>query len=192
MIKNKKGFIQHFISAKFDRSKVTSKKSAGFTLIELLVVIAIIALLTTLAVTALDSARRKSRDSKRVTDVKQFQTALELYFNDEEGYPNGSFTLGEGTSCSGAACDCLASGGFSDNCDAAESLYMGLIPANIQPGGISYVYTCRADTADPDPLQWTVCGGADQGVAYTVEFNLEGGVENIGSGNHLLIPSGIR
>ena len=60
----------------------------GFTLIELLVVIAIIGLLSTLAVVALNNARAKARDAKRVADVKQIQTALELYYNECAGYPS--------------------------------------------------------------------------------------------------------
>ena len=63
------------------------KKQKGFTLIELLVVIAIIGLLSTLAVVALNNARMKSRDAKRISDVKQIQTALELYYNDANAYP---------------------------------------------------------------------------------------------------------
>ena len=63
------------------------KKARGFTLIELLVVIAIIGLLSTLAVVALNSAREKARDAKRVADVRQIQTALELFFNTNSGYP---------------------------------------------------------------------------------------------------------
>ena len=63
------------------------KNKKGFTLIELLVVIAIIGLLSTLAVVALNNARQKSRDAKRVADVKQIQTALELFYNDCGGYP---------------------------------------------------------------------------------------------------------
>ena len=63
------------------------RKKQGFTLIELLVVIAIIGLLSTLAVVALNNARQKSRDAKRVSDIKQIQTALELYFNDANAYP---------------------------------------------------------------------------------------------------------
>jgi prepilin-type N-terminal cleavage/methylation domain-containing protein len=69
------------------------KNKKGFTLIELLVVIAIIGLLSTLAVVALNNARQKSRDAKRVADVKQMQTALELFYNDCGGYPTGAGAL---------------------------------------------------------------------------------------------------
>src|SRR4030042_5957827 len=66
------------------------RKQKGFTLIELLVVIAIIGFLSTRAVVALNNARQKSRDAKRVADVKQMQTALELYFNDCSSSPAGA------------------------------------------------------------------------------------------------------
>jgi len=63
------------------------KNNKGFTLIELLVVIAIIGVLATLAVVALQQARSRARDSKRLADVKQIQTALELFYNDNNRYP---------------------------------------------------------------------------------------------------------
>jgi len=59
----------------------------GFTLIELLVVIAIIGLLASVVLLALNSARQKSRDAKRLADVRQVASALELYFNDNSRYP---------------------------------------------------------------------------------------------------------
>lgn len=59
----------------------------AFTLIELLVVIAIIALLSTLSVVALNSARAKSRDARRLSDIKNTQTALEMYFDEAGEYP---------------------------------------------------------------------------------------------------------
>lgn len=63
-------------------------KKKGFTLIELLVVVAIIGLLATLSIVALNTARAKARDARRVADVKQMQTALELYYNDQGTYPD--------------------------------------------------------------------------------------------------------
>ncbi len=65
----------------------------GFTLIELLVVIAIIGVLASIVLASLNSARRKSRDARRITDLKQIQLALELYF-DAQGstYPPASAT----------------------------------------------------------------------------------------------------
>jgi prepilin-type N-terminal cleavage/methylation domain-containing protein len=63
------------------------RQEKGFTLIELLVVIAIIGLLASVVLLALNSARQKARDAKRIADVRQIASALELYFNDFTGYP---------------------------------------------------------------------------------------------------------
>ena len=65
------------------------QKKNGFTLIELLVVVAIISLLSSIALIALQQARQKSRDVKRLGDITQMNTALELYFNVNKGYPQG-------------------------------------------------------------------------------------------------------
>ncbi len=70
------------------RKNINNNKTVGgFTLIELLVVIAIIGILSTLAVVSLQGARERARDTKRIADVKQIQTALELYYNDASSYP---------------------------------------------------------------------------------------------------------
>lgn len=65
-----------------------NKKQSGFTLIELLVVIAIIGVLAATALVAMNSARVKARDAKRLTDVRQIMTALELYYDTNGSYPN--------------------------------------------------------------------------------------------------------
>lgn len=54
------------------------KRETGFTLIELLVVIAIIGILAAVVMASLNSARAKSRDAKRKSDLHQISLALEL------------------------------------------------------------------------------------------------------------------
>jgi len=63
-----------------------SLKNKGFTLIELLVVIAIIGLLASIVLVSLNSARTKARDVKRTADIKQVQTALEMYYDSNGAY----------------------------------------------------------------------------------------------------------
>ena len=128
------------------------KNKKAFTLIELLVVIAIIGLLATLSVLALNNARAKARDAKRVADIKQIQTALELYFNDAQTYPD-SLTTGESI--------------YSTT--SGTSTYMQVIPSSPTPnvsgvtgcGGTDYTYT------------WVNEG------SYTLQYCLEGNVGSI-------------
>jgi len=136
----------------------------GFTLIELLVVIAIIGLLSTLAVVALGSARVKARDSKRLSDLKQTQTALELYYTDNSAYPiaAAAVTLGSGNFA------CLNTSGWA--AAGCATPFMGNVPAD--PGSTSYTYT----SAD--------------GTTYTIAATLEDTVNNL-TGNIRATPSGI-
>ncbi|QQG46145.1 MAG: prepilin-type N-terminal cleavage/methylation domain-containing protein [Candidatus Niyogibacteria bacterium] len=78
---------------KFLKKKWFGGGRGGFTLIELLVVIAIIGVLASVVLASLNSARRKSRDARRVADVKQMQLALELYFDTEGEYPDATSKL---------------------------------------------------------------------------------------------------
>ncbi len=67
---------------------IFSGQQKGFTLIELLVVIAIIGMLSSVVLASLNGARTKSRDARRAADLRQIQTAIELYANDNNGsYP---------------------------------------------------------------------------------------------------------
>jgi len=60
--------------------------SKGFTLMELLVVIAIIAVIAGIAFPAFNYARRKSRATQCVSNMKQIGLALQMYAQDWSGY----------------------------------------------------------------------------------------------------------
>jgi len=62
-------------------------KKKGFTLIELLVVIAIIGILATIVMVSLNTARAKARDARRISDVRQVQLALQMYYDSTGSYP---------------------------------------------------------------------------------------------------------
>lgn len=101
-----------------------SNGARGFTLIELLVVIAIIGILASIVLASLNTARRKSRDARRIADVRQIQLALELYADaNNQLYPANIYTA----------------------CGTAGSLCPTFIPAvpkdPVGPaGGINYNY----------------------------------------------------
>ena len=61
------------------RLSFAKEKLGGFTLVELLVVIAIISILATLLLLQLGVARAKARDAKRIADINQVRSALELF-----------------------------------------------------------------------------------------------------------------
>lgn len=69
------------------------ENTKGFTLIELLVVIAVIGLLSSIILASLNTARKKGRDARRISDMKQLQTALELYYDTSNAYPAATSSL---------------------------------------------------------------------------------------------------
>lgn len=62
-------------------------KQLGFTLIELLVVISIIGLLASVVLVALNGARVKARDAKRIADLSQIAKATEFFYDSQGFYP---------------------------------------------------------------------------------------------------------
>lgn len=71
----------------------------GFTLIELLVVVAIIGILVTIVTVSVGGSRERSRDARRVADIKNIQVALGLYYADNLRFPCGIYDTATSPSC---------------------------------------------------------------------------------------------
>jgi len=111
------------------------------------VVIAIIALLSTLSVVALNSARVKARDARRVSDIKQIRTALEMYFDAKLEYPASKDDLGSSTA------RCLsATNAFNANC--AGTIFMQNVPKDPQSSTRKYKYVKGTGTTPTYTIEY--------------------------------------
>ncbi|MDA1317124.1 MAG: prepilin-type N-terminal cleavage/methylation domain-containing protein [bacterium] len=65
------------------------KTQFGFTLIEILTVVGIIGILISISSISLGSIQKRSRDNRRILDIKELQTALQQYHTNQPGgfYP---------------------------------------------------------------------------------------------------------
>lgn len=140
------------------------KNKKGFTLIELLVVVAIIGLLSTLSILALNTARARARDAKRVADVRQIQTALEMYYNDIGVYPiTASVTAGAVIQGTG--------------------IYLAAVPTPPTPANDG---TCTTPAPNYTYTQ------TSSGASYTIRYCLGAAVNDVPAGFQMATPAGIR
>jgi len=149
------------------------KNKKGFTLIELLVVVAIMGLLASLAIVSLNTARARARDARRVADVKQIQTALELFYMDNYKYPIDVTP----PSIEGL---CLSTAGFAA-LPCAGTTYMGIIPSNPQP---------RNDGTCEDAL-YSYYADETGDLSYHITYCLGHATGDISATTHNATPAGI-
>lgn len=62
----------------------------GFTLIELLVVVSIISILSVIGIASFQGIQQRARDSQRKQDTRSLSTALEIYFQKNGGFIDGT------------------------------------------------------------------------------------------------------
>lgn len=128
----------------------------GFTLIELLVVIGIISILIAFLMANFVGVRQRGRDGQRKSDLRQIQTALELYRSDNGVYPLtaafpacGSSLMGTGatppTYMKKIPCDPTSAGSYSYTSDGnTYTLYACLENANDKEKDSTKVASCTA------------------------------------------------
>jgi general secretion pathway protein G len=136
----------------------------GFTLIEILVVIAMIGILATASMMLINPSvqLQKSRDSKRKSDIKIIQSALELYRSEQGTYP---------ASTNNSVVTCAQSFTLNGLCDSTDTVYLQTVPmdpktqtnyfycSSTDTGGCSYapsggyaLYACLENSNDSDRL----------------------------------------
>ncbi|MBI3577580.1 prepilin-type N-terminal cleavage/methylation domain-containing protein [Candidatus Gottesmanbacteria bacterium] len=141
--------MKYQIEKKFkNMSPVTCRLSHGFSLMELLVVISIIAVLVTISAVSYTTVNKRSRDTKRKSDIEQLRNALEMYRAENSSYPN------------------VGSGNFSNATNLSINLvstYISAIPADPKStqvyryqatgftNGIYYGYCLSAQLESEDP-----------------------------------------
>lgn len=98
------------------------KYTQGFTLIELLVVIAIIGILSTIVFAALNESRERSRNAAIISQVKEYQKAIELFYSNNGYYPATNYTRTTRYCIGNVTDDCMGSLASASNPEFAINL----------------------------------------------------------------------
>ena len=148
-------------------SKLPTSKS-GFTLIELLIVIVIIALLLGILLPNMLGMRERARDSKLKSELRELKLALEVFHEDNQGYPaddgNGGMV---GCESGGADVVCPLGGAF----EKAGIVYMPVLPEEfyyeVTADGGFWVFWDLENESDQDAQRSQAkCGAALTDLTY--------------------------
>lgn len=125
----------------YDFLMKTASMKRGFTLVEILIVVAIIATLASVALVGLGPVQRNGRDTRRISDLRQVQNGVELYYAKCGYYPGGTQS---GNDCSGFA----DAGGWTGLSAALTGSSLGIskVPNDPRSGG-SYEYGSQSGTS---------------------------------------------
>ncbi|PIR88840.1 MAG: hypothetical protein COU09_00225 [Candidatus Harrisonbacteria bacterium CG10_big_fil_rev_8_21_14_0_10_44_23] len=150
------------------------KKTKGFTLIEVLIVVGIIGLLASVILVGLNASRSKARDARRVTDLRQVQQGLELYYVKEGEYPNANSWSALESDLSSVGVDSLPTdpkrGGDSYQYEAGDDQQEYVLQATLEEDYEEGVGLMKDSFTDPDRKFSLPCGVSGSDSYYCVKF----------------------
>jgi len=120
------------------------KYQLGFSLIELLVVISIIGILSAILYANFSEGSAQSRDAQRQSDIRNVQSALELYKNKNGEYPEACNGPGAWSGQSGSSYSCASGNQYIEGLTPE---FIPTLPTDPKLNGLDsgYVYTVNAD-----------------------------------------------
>lgn len=151
------------------------KKNKGFTLIELLIVIAVIASLSALFINNSTINIKRARDTRRKSDIKQYQDALEIYATKNSNlYPSRTSGSDQAT----LICRDIGLTGCPDDPQARRDnptfvyLYESDGTGGGTPSATKYVLWAKLETTTD---YWVVCSSGISGIKPQAGFSVSGG-----------------
>ncbi len=159
------------------------KNKKGFTLIELLVVVAVIGLLSSVILVSISAARARGRDARRLQDIRQFASALEMFFIDKGSYPTNSTAAN--SFCKADAANCMI--GFSPK-------YLSKIPVAPVPADVSSTFNCNNTYGAGIGNDYQYAGAASASTinSYTITFCISSKSGILDPGIHTLTNKGVQ
>ncbi len=139
-----------------------NKNKNAFTFVEILVTISILVVLISISIFAFRSTGAESRNTKRVSDIKQIQVALDMYRKESGSFPT---TITMGSELKNAT---------------TSTVFLKKIPNNPSPEDDG---TC----ADQN-YQYTYATATD---TYTLSFCISDSVGDLSAGNYQATINGI-
>ncbi len=169
----------------------SSSVQTGFTLVEIMMVVAIVTLIFAVTLVGLTQMRAKSRNTKRVSDIRQFITAIDLFNTHCGSYPvsTSSIVLNESrslytgpTGCGNRDGSSSSNGGFGLVANASGTVISSKLRTAPTPADgacsnteNSYTYISNATGTD-----------------FTLTFCLGAATANYGAGVRTVKPNGIN
>jgi len=150
----------------------------GFTLVEAFFVMLFITIFTSLSLGYIQKVRQEARDVRRLADMNQLRSALELYSHSQDSYPLGKNIL------IGRESSALDARGWSTQ--PQDPVYLARTPIDPLPSATD---PCVKNVAQPCAYSYSNSASTD----YSIRFYLEHGVPPLSApGTYQLTTRGFR